>query len=72
MQNILRNPTGQREQRLPKLSYTLSETAHVTGLSERTIRRLIARKLLRKSLATRRIVVAHNEINRFLAETTIA
>ena len=55
---------------LPKLSYTLAETANVTGLSERTIRRLIFRGLLRKSKATRRIVVSHSEIERFLAETT--
>ena len=66
----LNNYTGQGEQRLPKLSFTLSETALVTGLSERTIRRLIARKLLRKSLATRRILVARNEIEKFLTTTS--
>jgi len=55
---------------LVKLSYTLPETAQVTGLSERTIRRLIARGLLCKSLATRRIIVSHREVERFVNDTT--
>ena len=60
----------QSKKHLPKLSYTLTETAYSTGLSERTIRRLIDRGLLCKSKATRRIVVSHREIERFLSETT--
>jgi hypothetical protein len=60
----------QSAKHLPKLSYTLTETAYAVGLSERTIRRLIARGLLCKSKATRRIVVSHHNIERFLTETS--
>lgn len=67
-QNI--NNSGQSENRLPKLSYTLSEAALVTGFSERTIRRIIARGLLRKSKATRRIIITHVELERFGKEVT--
>lgn len=52
------------------LSYTLRETARVTGLSTRTIRRLVQRGLLRPSRASQRFIFARTEVERFLQETT--
>jgi excisionase family DNA binding protein len=68
--NIIEIGNRRSTTHLPKLSYTLAETANVTGLSERTIRRLIARGLLHKSKATRRIVISHKDIEEFLIETS--
>jgi len=56
--------------KLPKLSATLRETAAITGLSERTIRRLVARGLLKPSRATRKLIIPIVQIEQFLSETT--
>lgn len=52
------------------MSYTLGEASRVTGLSTRTIRRLVQRGLLRPSRASQRFIFARTEIERFLRETT--
>ena len=62
--------SGQSENRLPVISYTLTQASQATGFSERTIRRIIARGLLRKAKATRRIIITHAELERFFKEVT--
>jgi len=52
------------------LAYTLGDAAQVTGLSKRTIRRLVQRGLLRPSRASQRFIFSRTEIERFLKETT--
>jgi len=52
------------------LAYTLDEIALVTGLSKRTIRRLVKRGLLHPSKASRRWIFARVAIEKFLTETT--
>lgn len=52
------------------LAYNLDDTAKVTGLSKRTIRRFVKRGLLCPSKASRRLIFARSEIERFLKDTT--
>jgi DNA-binding transcriptional MerR regulator len=56
----------------PKLALTRHEAAESLGLSVETIDRLVRRKLLRPSRATRRPLYSVQEIERFLRETTAA
>jgi len=67
-------PRGRAVETEPKLlfplSYTLGEAAQVTGLSKRTIRRLVKRGLIRPSRASQRFIFGRNEIERFLKEST--
>jgi Helix-turn-helix domain len=55
---------------LPKLSFDLAETSQITGFSTRTIRRFVARGLLHPVKASRRLIFAKFEIDRFLQEMT--
>jgi excisionase family DNA binding protein len=55
----------------PRLAFSVKETADMLGLSEKTIRRLIARRLLRSSRALRHLLIPRKEIERFLDQTTI-
>src|SRR2546430_16676684 len=56
---------------LPRLAYTVQETAHVLGgVCPKTVRRLIARKLLRPSRGLRCPLVPIWEIVRYLVETS--
>lgn len=54
---------------LPRLAYTMRETAAILGVSYITVHLLVQRGLLRSSLATRTKVIARKEIERFLVET---
>ena len=54
----------------PKLALTRHESAKALGLSVETIDRLVKRKLLHPSRATRRPLYSVQEIERFLRETT--
>ena len=54
-----------------RLAFSVKETAAMLGLSEKTIRRLIARGLLRPSRALRHLLISKKEIERFLEQTTI-
>ncbi|MCC6235290.1 MAG: helix-turn-helix domain-containing protein [Verrucomicrobiales bacterium] len=51
------------------MAYSVRETAELLGVSEKTIRRLIYRKLLRASRALRHILIPRTEIDRFLKLT---
>lgn len=52
-----------------RMAYSVRETAELLGVSEKTIRRLIYRKLLRASRALRHILIPRTEIDRFLKLT---
>jgi predicted DNA-binding transcriptional regulator AlpA len=68
--NLSFETAGKEPKLLVPLAYNLDETAKVTGLSKRTIRRLVQRGLLFPSKAFRRLIFARSEIERFLKETT--
>jgi len=53
-----------------RLAYSTKETAELLNCSTATVYRLIQRGLLRSSLASRTKMIAHSEIERFLAETS--
>ena len=55
-----------REEKLPRLAYSINETALMLGLSEKTIRRLIDRQKLKANKSLRHIRISRTEINRFL------
>jgi excisionase family DNA binding protein len=48
----------------------VSEAAQMLGVSDKTIRRLIDRKLLRASHALRHLRIPKTELDRFLKETS--
>jgi len=52
-----------------RLAYSVNETAAMLGISEKSVRRLVARGLLRSSKALRHLLIARTEIERFLADT---
>jgi len=54
---------------LPRLAYTMEETAKILGVSYITVHRLIKRGLLRSSSALRHKVIPFTEIQRFLKST---
>jgi excisionase family DNA binding protein len=54
-----------------RLAFSVKETANMLGLSEKTIRRLVARRLLRSSRALRHLLIPRKEIERFLDQTTV-
>ena len=53
-----------------RVAFSVKETADMLGVSEKTIRRLIARRLLRASTALRHLLIPKKEIERFLDATT--
>jgi excisionase family DNA binding protein len=53
-----------------RLAFSVKETADMLGVSDKTIRRLIARRLLRSSHALRHLLIPKKEIERFLEQTT--
>jgi excisionase family DNA binding protein len=70
-----RPPQGQsvrlpEEGKPPRLAYTVKETAEILGISQQTVYRLLARGLLRCSLALRNKIIARSEIERFLKDTS--
>lgn len=52
-----------------RLAYSVKESAEILGVSEKTIRRLIQRRLLRASRALRHLLIPKKELDRFLDET---
>ena len=70
-----RSPQGMsvrlpEEGKPPRLAYTVKETAEILGISQQTVYRLLARGLLRCSLALRSKIIARSEIERFLKDTS--
>ena len=58
------------EGKLPRLAFTMKETAEILGVSYITVHRLIQRGLLKSSLALRHKIISKAEIERFLKETS--
>jgi excisionase family DNA binding protein len=56
-------------QPLPRLAYTMGETAKILGVSYITIHRLLKRGLLHSSSALRHKLIPGSEIERFLKST---
>lgn len=56
--------------KLPRLAFSMRETAEILGVSYITVHRLIQRGLLRCSFACRHKMISKIEIERFLKETT--
>ena len=56
--------------KLPRLAFSVAETAEILGISKATVYRLIYRGLLRSSLALKRKIIARSEIERFLKDTS--
>jgi len=54
-----------------RMAFSVQETADLLGVSQKTVRRLVARRLLHPSRAIRHLLIAKREIERFLAETII-
>ena len=54
---------------LEKKTYTIREAADYLGISQDTVRRLIKRGLLRRSLALRKILIPAEDVENFLAKT---
>ena len=52
-----------------RLAYSVQETAHMLGVCDRSVRRLILRGLIRPSRALRHIRIPRDEIERFLRDT---
>jgi excisionase family DNA binding protein len=62
------NPTANTDP-LPRLAYTMRETAEILGVSYITVHRLLKRGKLRASDAIRNKVIPRTEIERFLRES---
>jgi hypothetical protein len=56
--------------RLPRLAYSMRETAVILGVSYITVHRLVQRGLLKSSTALRHKLIPLFEIERFLKATT--
>ncbi len=54
---------------LPRLAYTMQETADILGVSYITVHRLLKHGLLKCSSAVRHKLIPASEIERFLKET---
>jgi excisionase family DNA binding protein len=63
-------PQVETDGKLPRLAFTMRETAEILGVSYITVHRLIQRGLLKSSFACRHKMISKIEIERFLKETS--
>ncbi len=61
--------TDNASQALPRLAYTMQETADILGISYISVHRLLKRGLLKSSTALRHKLIPASEIERFLEST---
>jgi len=54
-----------------RMAFSVRETADLLGISEKSIRRLVARRLLQPSRALRHLLFSKKEVDRFLEETSM-
>src|SRR4051794_1232476 len=54
---------------VPRLAYTMRETATILGVSYITVHRLLQRGLLKSTKSLRHKIISRKEIERFLKET---
>ena len=66
MQTTIEQRTEKRPQRV---AFSVQETASMLGVSDKSVRRLIWRGLLRPSRALRHIRIPKDELERFLRDT---
>ena len=67
----VRNPkVPEGDGKLPRLAFSVKETAGMLGINQKTVYRLICRGLLNTSLALRTKLIAKSEIERFLRDTS--
>jgi len=65
------NEKGDRQILNPlRMAFSVKETAQILGISEKTVRRLIDRKLLHPSRALRHLLISKKEIEHFLQTTS--
>lgn len=70
MKDILPEQTSDNaSQTLPRLAYTMQETADILGVSYITVHRLLKRGNLKSCSALRHKLIPMTEIQRFLRET---
>ena len=62
-------PGAATSEALPRLAYSIRELAEMLNLSQKTIRRLIQRNLLKPMRATRHIRIYRQEIERFVRDS---
>ena len=60
---------AEKSRPLPRLAYTMQETAAILGVSYITVHRLIRRGLIKSSAALRTKLIPATEIERFLKST---
>ncbi|MCC7376098.1 MAG: helix-turn-helix domain-containing protein [Verrucomicrobiales bacterium] len=53
-----------------RLALSVQETAQLLGVCEASVRRLVARGLIRPSRALRHLLIPRTEVERFLRETS--
>lgn len=53
----------------PRLAHSIHETAAMLGVSDKTVRRLVDRGLLRACRALRHLLIPRTEIERLLKQT---
>ena len=54
---------------LPRLAFRVDEVAEMLGISQQSVRRLIARRLLKPSKALRHLLIPRRQIEEFLKAT---
>ena len=69
MNNEVPEEKSDNASELPRLAYTMKETAKILGVSYITIHRLLKRGLLHSSSALRHKLIPFTEIQRFLKTT---
>ncbi len=57
-----------QSEELPRLAYSVAESARMLNVSEKSIRRLIDRNLLKASKALRHIRITKEALEQFLAK----
>ncbi len=67
MEELSQSETNpEQKSSLPRLAYTMAETAQILGVSYISVHRLLKRGLLRSSKALRHKLIPAEEIQRFL------
>lgn len=62
--------TERQYRELPKLCFTIKETAYMLSVSEKTVRRFLERGLLKSSHALRTKLITRESIENFVKEAT--
>lgn len=66
MTDLLSNPVGTDEQLSAQLQYNIADTARLLGVSVKTVRRLLKKRLLRANPALRHKMIYRESILAFI------